>query len=347
VGAPRQLSVDRRRDQAAVEAAGSLLGKSSAPAGAPEAVLRRLEWTVIRRLDGRAQGDFRTAFRGAGIDVRDVRDYEYGDDVRHIDWNVTARLDSPFVREHTEDRELTAWLLLDRSRSMSFGPVDRPKELVLVELATTIARLLTRSGNRVGAIVYSSAVDVSLPARGGRNQVLRLTRELLRPPLVEALAARPARGHRGRIRRRAAPSPKGSTTNLTDLLTIASKSIRRRSMVVLISDFISEPGWERPLTLLGLHHEVLAIRLVDPREFELPDIGAIVVEDPETGEHLAVDTSDPQFRRRLAEIAAARRESITAAARRAGVDLHEVSTDDDLVDALTRLVGRRKRRRRR
>jgi uncharacterized protein (DUF58 family) len=323
------------------------MGNPTTPAVTPEAVLRRLEWTVIRPLDGRAQGDFRTVFRGAGIDVRDVRDYEYGDDVRHIDWNVTARLDSPFFREHTEDRELTAWLLLDRSRSMTFGPVDRPKELVLTELATTIARLLTRGGNRVGAILYSSAVDVTLPARGGRNQVLRLTRELLRPPAVYAPAARPRRGLRGLIRRPSDPSTKGSTTSLTDLLMIASNSIRRRSLVVLISDFISEPGWERPLTLLGQRHEVLAIRLVDPREFELPDVGAIVVEDPETGEHLAVDTSDPEFRRRLAEVAAARRESVTATARRAGVDLHEMSTDDDLVKVLARLIGRRKSRRRR
>jgi uncharacterized protein (DUF58 family) len=347
VGAPGDLSVGRPRRQPAAEAAVLPLGNRAAPAATPEALLRRLEWTVIRPLDGRAQGDFRTAFRGAGIDVRDVRDYEYGDDVRHIDWNITARLDSPFVREHNEDRELTAWLLLDRSPSMSFGPIGRPKELVLTELATTIARLLTRGGNRVGAILYSSAVDISLPARGGRNQVLRLTRELLSPPRHEAPAARPRRGFRGRVRRSSASSLKGSTTNLTDLLTIASNSIRRRSLVVLISDFISEPGWERPLMLLGRRHEVLAIRLVDPREFELPDVGAIVVEDPETGEHLAVDTSDPEFRRRLADVAAARRESIGAAARRAGVDLHEVSTDDDLVDALVRLIARRKGRRRR
>jgi uncharacterized protein (DUF58 family) len=347
VGAPNWLSASRQSGWPAVEAADSPIGNPSAPAVTPEAVLRRLEWTVIRPLDGRAQGDFRTVFRGAGIDVRDVRDYEYGDDVRHIDWNVTARLDSPYFREHTEDRELTAWLLLDRSRSMTFGPVDRPKGLVLTELATTIARLLTRGGNRVGAILYSSAVDVALPARGGRNQVLRLTRELLRPAVDDASAARSRRGVRGLLRRPSAPSPKGSTTNLTDLLTIASNSIRRRSLVVLISDFISEPGWERPLMLLSQHHEVLAIRLVDPREFELPDVGSIVVEDPETGEHLAVDTSDPEFRRRLASVAAARRESVVAAARRAGVDLHEVSTDDDLVGALARLIARRKRRRRR
>lgn len=321
------------------------------PVGATaEAVLRRLEWTVIRRLDGRSQGDFRTVLRGSGIDVRDVRDYEYGDDVRHIDWNVTARLDSPFVREHMEDRELTAWLLLDRSPSMSFGPVDRPKELVLTELATTIARLLTRSGNRVGAILYDHAVEASLPARTGRSQVLRLTRELLRPLRRPGPARPPARTIRGLLLRRKAPLPASdlpSTTNLAELLTIAAGVLRRRSLVVLISDFIAEPGWERPLGLLGQRHEVLAIRLVDPREHELPDVGVIVVEDAETGEQLAVDTSDPEFRRRLRLAADDRREAVTTAVRRAGVDLHDVSTEDDLVDALVRLTVVRRARRRR
>jgi uncharacterized protein (DUF58 family) len=287
----------------------------------PEGVVRRLEWHVIRRLDGRAQGDFRTHFRGAGIDVRDIREYEYGDDVRYIDWNVTARMDAPFVREHTEDRELTAWLLLDRSPSMSFGPIDRPKELVLTEVATTICRLLTRGGNRVGAILYSNVVDAALPARGGRRQALRLARALLQPVI-----------------------PSGTTTDLSGLLTVASRTIRRRSLVVLISDFISQPGWEAPLGLLSQHHEVVAIRLVDPREFELPDVGIVVVEDAETGEQMHVDTSDPEFRRRLRTAATNRRAIITTAARRAGVDLHEISTDEDLVDSLVRLTATRKAR---
>ena len=132
-------------------------------ASTPEEVLRRLEWQVIRRLDGLLQGDYRTIFRGVGLDFRDLREYEPGDDVRHIDWNVTARMDTPYVRQYSEDRELTAWLLLDRSPSMGFGPIDRPKELVLCELATTLARLLTRNGNRVGAILYNNDVERTIP----------------------------------------------------------------------------------------------------------------------------------------------------------------------------------------
>ena len=166
----------------------------------PERLLRRLEWQVIRRLDGRLQGNYRTIFRGVGTDFRDLREYEPGDDVRHIDWNVTARMDTPFVRQYTEDRELTAWLLLDRSPSMGFGPIDRPKELVLTELATTFARLLTRGGNRVGAILFDNEVESTIPPRSGRNQVLALTRSLLQPPAATRGDHRPDGAARVRAR---------------------------------------------------------------------------------------------------------------------------------------------------
>jgi len=299
-------------------------GRPPTPASAatPERVLRRLEWRVIRRLDGRLQGDYRTMFHGVGIDFADLRDYELGDDVRHIDWNVTARMDAPYVRTFLEDRELTAWLLLDRSPSMGFGPTARPKELVLVELATTLARLFTRGGNRVGAIVYNNAVERTIPPRGGRIQVLRLTHELLRPSV-----------------------PTGTTTDLAVLVNAAAAAVRRRSLIVLISDFISEPGWERPLSMLAERHELVAIRLVDRRELELPDAGLIVVEDAETGELLSVDTSDPLFRQRFQELVAERQAELRAATRRAGIELDEISTDDDLFRAILRMIERRKRRR--
>ncbi|HWI05433.1 MAG TPA: DUF58 domain-containing protein [Acidimicrobiales bacterium] len=287
-------------------------------------VLRRLEWHVIRRLDGRLQGDYRTLLRGHGTDFHDVREYEPGDDVRHIDWNVTARMDETFVRQYTEDRDLTAWLLLDHSPSMGFGPVDRTKEHVLREVATTIAQLLVRGGNRVAAVVYDNESVRTIPPRQGRRQVLALTEELLRPA--------PARG---------------TVTDLRRLLDTAARVIRRRSLVVLVSDFISEPGWERPLLRLTERHEVVAVRLVDPREFELPDAGLIVVQDAETGEQLFVDSSDPEFRRRLRAAGEEREAMVRAAAQRAGVDLHVISTDDDLVTAFVRIIESRKRGRRR
>ncbi len=289
----------------------------------PESVLRRIEWKVIRRLDGRLQGDFRTLLHGSGVDVADLREYEPGDDVRHIDWNVTARMEIPHVRTFLEDRELTAWLLLDRSASMAFGPTDRPKGLVLTEIATTLARLLSRGGNPVGAVLFNNAVELTIAPRTGRNHVLRLARELMQPTV-----------------------PTGTTTNLADLLNVGARTIRRRSLIVIASDYISEPGWEVPLGRLARRHEVIALRLFDPRETELPDAGLLVVEDAETGELLSVDTSDPEFRRRFALAAGEREEEIRAAAARAGVDLHVVSTEDDLVGALVRIVELRRRRRR-
>ena len=287
-------------------------------------VLRRLEWQVIRPVEGRLQGDYRTALRGLGTDFRDVREYETGDDVRHIDWNVTARMDQMYVREFTEDRELTAWLLLDHSPSMGFGPVSRTKERVLSEVAATLAQLFVRGGNRVAALVYDNESVRTIPPRQGRNQVLVIVDELLRPA-----------------------GGRGAVTDLRTLLDTGSRMIRRRSLVVVVSDFISQPGWERSLLRLSERHEVVAVRLVDPREFELPDAGLIVVEDAETGEQLVVDSSDPEFRRRLRAAGEEREKEVGDAARRAAVDLHVVTTDDDLVAAFVRIVESRKRRRRR
>jgi uncharacterized protein (DUF58 family) len=232
-------------------------------------------------------------------------------------------MDTLFVRQYSEDRELTAWLLLDRSRSMAFGPVERPKEQVMTELATTIARLLTRGGNRVGAILFDNEIEETLPPRSTRNQVLALARSLQREPRSN-----------------------GIVTDLSRLLESAARAIRRRSLVVLVSDFISAPGWERPLLQLGERHELVAIRLVDPREYELPDAGVLVVEDAETGEQLLVDSSDGEFRRRLRAAGEEREAELRATMLRAGVDSFVVSTTDDLVSALIRIIESRQWRRR-
>jgi uncharacterized protein (DUF58 family) len=284
------------------------------PLLAPERVLRHIEWRVTRRLEGILQGDFRTLLRGSGTDFLDLRDYEWGDDVRHIDWNVTARMNELFVRDFMEDRELTAWLLLDRSPSMAFGLADRTKEHVLCELAAAFGQLLTRGGNRIGAVVYDGEKEWTIQPRQGRFQVLALLRELLRE--VEG----------------------GNGTDLGKLLTSATRLIRRRSLVVVISDFISEPGWERPLAQLSRRHEVVAIRIVDPREYELPEAGFLYVQDAESGEQLLVDSSDPELRRRLREAAEEQDAAIRQGVTRARVRLHLVSTEDDLMRALLRMA---------
>ena len=293
---------------------------------APEKVLQRLDWQVIRRLDGVLQGDYRSLFRGNGIDLVDLREYQPGDDVRSIDWNVTARMDTPYVREYVEDREITAWFLLDLSPSVDFGTVDteRVKRTVLTDFVATLARLLTRRGNRVGAMFYGSTVERIIPARGGRDQVLRLIDDLLRHP-------------------RLANAP---LTDLSPLFDAGQRTIKRRSLVFIVSDFISAPGWERPLSLLNRRHEVVAVRLLDPREIELPDVGALIMEDAETGEQLYVDTHDAAFRRRFRDAAERREAEMNGAFGRAGVEALSLSTDEDLVRAIVRMATIRRRRRR-
>ncbi|MGO4597430.1 DUF58 domain-containing protein [Terrabacter sp. 2RAF25] len=315
-----------------------------------ERLLRHLEWRVVRRLDGRLQGDYRSIFRGSGLDFTDLREYEPGDDLRHIEWNVTARLDTPYVREFVEDRELTAWLLLDHSASMGFGPVARQKDLVLAEVATTLAHVLTRGGSRVGAIVMDTGVDAVVPPASGRIQVLRIAKLLLdrRESRTVADDPAPAPGWFARRRARAGTGQDSGrrVTDLSLLLTAAAGIARRRGLVLVVSDFISADGWDKPLARLARRHEVVAIQVVDPRESELPDAGGVYVEDAETGEQIFVDTSDTAFRARLAEAADARQAELEARARKAGADLYTVRTDDDLVRSLMRISELRRRRRR-
>jgi uncharacterized protein (DUF58 family) len=288
----------------------------------PERILRRLEWTVIRRLDGAVHGDYRTLFRGFGLDLADLREYQYHDDVRHIDWNVTARLQTPYVRVFNEDREITAWFLLDLSPSMDFGSRKLKKRSVSTECVTVLARLLTRHGNRVGALFYGDSVDAVIPARAGRGHVLHLLHRML---------SRPERSQSG-------------ATNLGELLQVAFQLIPRRSLVFVVSDFISTPGWTAPLAHLARRHEILAVRLYDPLEMDLPDLGLLVVQDAETGEQVFVDTHDRAFRKRFASAAERREKALRAAFGGAGVDALELSTEDDLADTILRFADLRKRR---
>lgn len=288
----------------------------------PERILLRLDWQVVRRLDGLLQGDYRTLFYGYGIDFADLREYQPGDDIRYIDWNVTARMDTPYVRQYVEDREITAWFLLDMSPSMDFGLADNEKRTVLIDFVTTLARLLTRHGNRVGAMIFGDRMARVIPAQGGRLQVLRLINDMLKQPRL----------------------PQAAVTNLSVLLKAALNTIRKRSLVFVISDFISEPGWEHSLRLLSQRHETLVVRLWDPREVELPDIGLIMIEDAETGEQLYVDTHDANFRRRFREAAAQREAELAAAFKHAGVEALSLSTEDDLVRAIVRFASLRRRR---
>ncbi|MBS7806321.1 DUF58 domain-containing protein [Variovorax sp. PCZ-1] len=296
--------------------------------GGAEALLKRLEWTTIRRLDGVLQGDYKTLFRGAGLDFADLREYQAHDDVRHIDWNVTARTNTPHVRVFTEDREMAAWFVMDLSASVDFGSGARRKRDVCNELAVSLARVLTGHGNRVGALLYgggdSTGVSKMLPTGSGRRHVLHLAHELL--------------AHRAKI---------GSQeTQLTHLLDAAAHVIKRRSTVFVISDFFSAPGWDKPLQQLARRHDVVAVRLTDPLELQLPDMGMITLRDAETGETQLIDCN-PKFRRRFAEISAEKETQLREGLALAGVDTLEISTENDLADAIIRFCALRRRKSRR
>jgi len=295
-----------------------------ASAQTPERILQRLDWQVIRRLDGLLQGDYRSLFYGYGVDFADLREYQPEDDIRYIDWNVTARMTTPYIRQYVEDREITAWFLLDLSPSVDFGSTQNHKRNMLIDFVTTIARLLTRHGNRVGAMFYNGRLEKTIPARGGRIQVLRLVNDLLKQPRLE----------------------KAPFTDLVPLLKSGLHAIRRRSLVFVVSDFICTPGWEKLLTLLNQRHEVLGVRLWDRNELELPNVGPVIVQDAETGEQLYVDTSDRHFRKRFEQAGRQREAMLKAAFKHAGVDLLSLSTEDDLVQAIVRFAALRQQHRR-
>ncbi len=289
----------------------------------PERILQRIDWQVIRRLDGRLQGDYRSLFHGYGIDFSDLREYQPYDDIRYIDWNVTARMDTPYVREYNEDRDIAAWFLLDLSPSLDFGTGLNAKRAMLIDFVATLSRLLTRHGNRVGAMFYSDHLERLVPPRSGRNQVLNLIKDLLSQPAF----------------------PPAGLTNLTPLLQAALHTVRRRSLIFVISDFISQPGWERALGFLNQRHEVLAIRLWDPGETEIPDIGPVIMQDVETGEQLYVDTHDKRFRERFKQKSLQREQELHASLQRAGVEELSLCTRDDLVASIIRFAALRQRRR--
>ena len=288
----------------------------------PEAVLRRLDLKIARRLEGLLQGDHRTTFRGQGLDFADLREYQYHDDVRHMDWNVTARLQVPYVREFLEDREITAWFLLDMSPSIDFQSVSVSKRAVLTEFSTLMFRFLSSKGNRAGAMLFSGGVERMVPARGGRQQLLML---------LDALT-----------RYRNPKNAKG--TDLKRVLADAGRMIRRRSLIFIVSDFISAPGWEKPLGQLANRHDVIAVRLTDPLETRLPDLGLLTFQDSENGDQLFVDTHDKGFRARFAAIAEEREEALRTVFQSAGVDALELSTEDDVADAVLRFANMRRLR---
>ncbi|GIW06931.1 MAG: hypothetical protein KatS3mg060_1736 [Dehalococcoidia bacterium] len=286
-------------------------------------VLRRLEWSLRRPLANRLGGDQRSVQRGAGIELTEVREYQPGDDVRQIDWNITARTDRPHVRESFVERALDVWLLIDLSASVDWGTARMLKRDQAADFAAVASALLTGRGNRVGVVTFADRIGRVIPPGAGRPHLLHLT---------AAVDAAP--GQMGR-----------APTDLTGALDHAGRMVRRRSLLIVVSDFLAPSGWQRPLRRLAHRHEVVAVRIADPREGELPDVGLLTVEDPETGRQLLVDTGDRRLRERFRSEAQVQAAALESEIRAAGAELLTLSTDDDLMPALVRFLGTRRIRR--
>jgi uncharacterized protein (DUF58 family) len=310
------------------------MSESPSVRSSTERLLLGLEWRVLRRVEGRVAGGYRTVHRGAGTDLAGLRGYVEGDDARHIDWNVTARLNEPQLRVFNEDRELTVWLVLDRSASMTVGVPGRGKHEVLSELAVLLGRMFGRGGNQVGALLYDNGMVRTVPPGSGRRHVLRIATEL----------GLDGRGRGDRDGRADGGSHRG-TTDLAAMLDTVAKLARRRSLIIVISDFIGDGNWERSLLRLGPRHEVVALRIVDAADDELPEAGLVVIEDAETGEQLVIDSSDPLLRARLRAAVEERDANLAAGMGRAGVPVHRIDTTTDLATKLIEIVASTRRRR--
>ena len=286
----------------------------------PERVLRRLEFKVVRRLDGFLFGDYRGIFYGPSLDLAEVREYQPGDEVRRIDWNVTARMSRIFVRQYLEERELTAWLAVDLSPSMRFGTRRQLKRDTATEFAGVAAYIVTRHGDKVGLIGFPGR-QVFAPPRGGRTQALRVIH------VLDSLA----------------PLESGPGDFAESLRAIA-RTLRRRSLLFLVSDFQAKDGWEPPLRDLARRHDVIAVWVTDPAERALPDVGGLFVRDPETGQQVWIDTSDARLRAAYRDLVAEQERRIRRAFRHAMVDVLELSTAEPLVGPLLRFITYRKRR---
>ncbi|WP_233492269.1 DUF58 domain-containing protein [Blastococcus sp. TF02A-30] len=289
--------------------------------GPADVLLRRLELTVRRRLDGLLQGDHLGLVPGSGSEAGDSRTYHPGDDVRRMDWPVTARTQVPHVRETIADRELETWAVVDLSASLDFGTANCQKRDLAIAGLAAVGHLTVHGGNRLGAVVTTGERVDRYPAMPGRLAAERLLRSVVATP-------RAAGGRRG---------------DLAAALDALSRPPRRRGLVVVVSDFLGDDDWERPLRGLGTRHELLAIEVVDPRELELPDVGLLTVVDPETGQTLEVPTGNAEFRARFAEGATAQRARIAAALRRAGAGHLQLRTDRDWLMDVVRFVAERRR----
>lgn len=286
-----------------------------------EAALRTLELEVRRRLDGLLQGNHMGLVPGPGSEPGEARTYQPGDDVRRMDWAVTARTTVPHIRETVADRELETWLAVDLSPSLDFGTAVCEKRDLAIAATAAVAHLTRGGGNRIGALVSTGDALVRVPARGGLAHSRGLIRRVAETPRA----------------------PEGTRGDLAGVIEQLRRPPRRRGLVVVISDFLGDTGWQRPLRALSARHDLVAIEVVDPRDIDLPDVGTVVLADPESGRQREV-TASPLLRREFAAAAAEHRADVASGLRQAGAGHLVLRTDSDWIADVVRFVVARKRR---
>jgi uncharacterized protein (DUF58 family) len=323
-----------QRDAARVKASGG--GHASAGRWLPESALggarggistellaqvRRIHITTRQQVSDLMAGEYSSVFKGRGMEFEEVREYVPGDDVRTIDWNVTARMERPYVKEFREERELVVMILVDISASGDFGTTGRLKNELAAELAATLAFAATRNNDKVGLLLFTDRIERFIPPKKGRGHVWRVIREILD-------SERTGRG-----------------TDLSEALGFLNRVLRRKAVVFLISDFLDDDAsFERPLRIANRKHDLVVFKIQDPRERTLPDVGFVAIEDAETDRSAWLDTSSRKVRKRYAAAAAARTRALQVRLRKLGVDLVELSTDEDVAAPLTRYFRSRERR---
>ena len=292
--------------------------------GVPADILRQVKLLELRTrglVNSLFAGEYRSVFKGQGMEFAEVREYQIGDEVRSIDWNVTARMRRPYVKRYIEERELTVMLAVDLSGSERFGTRKRFKSELASELAAVIAMTAIRNNDRVGTLLFTDKVELVVPPRKGRKHALRLIRDLL------------------------VFKPEGRGTDIALATDYLNKMLAHKTIVFVVSDFMA-PDIERPLKLLAQRHDVIAVTVEDPSELELPDIGLARLIDPETGETIDIDTSDPKVRSAFDWNVNDEREARTHLLRRLAIDEVSVRTDGSIVEPLFRFFRRREKRKR-
>lgn len=281
--------------------------------------IRRLELRTRRLVNSTFAGQYHSVFKGRGMNFEEVREYNPGDDIRSIDWNVTARMNTPYVKKYTEERELTVLLIVDVSASGSFGSVDLSKRELAAEVAAILAFSAINNNDKVGLLLFTDEVELFIPPKKGRMHTLRLIREMLYF------------------------RPKGRGTNLAAALEYANKLLTRRAVVFVISDFLAD-DFSKPLTVAGRRHDVVAMPIIDPGEEHLPDVGRITFEDAETGEQIEIDTSSRVVRNQFAAEQVRRGKTLNKLFRTRGLDVVSLATNADYLIALRTFFARRERR---